>query len=134
KGPHLLEAAARGCGAGVASILIPAITGFDPIRARILQALGEPTEHPGELLRLHGILEFLMSPPGRIQRIDGLDEARRIDGVLAADIVFRVGEQIPAAENGAHRPGYLLAKGRSRDDVLRIAQEVTDLVRIQVEA
>ena len=31
RGVYLLEAAARGCGAGVASRLIPAITGFDPI-------------------------------------------------------------------------------------------------------
>jgi len=112
QGVYLLEVAARGCGAGVASTLIPAMTGFDPIRARLLDAIGQ---QPHVLLSTqhYGLLEFLMLPPGEVVAITGLEAARAIPGVLSVDYFVRPGDRIADIRNGAERPGYCHIVGES---------------------
>lgn len=132
KGVYLLELAARGCGAGVASQLIPAMTGFDVIGARIKQALGEPVT-PMTITPRHGILEFLLLPAGRIRSIRGVDEARRLPGAVAADYLLQPGDIVGTIENGAQRPGYLLGVGDSRDDVLRLVERAKELLHVDME-
>jgi biotin carboxylase len=124
QGVYLLEVAARGCGAGVASTLVPAMTGFDPIRARLLDALGR--RQPAPVLSKHecGLLEFLMLPPGEVLEISGLEEARSLPGVLAVDYFVRPGDRVADIRNGAERPGYCLAVGGSYAELDRTLAEV----------
>jgi biotin carboxylase len=134
-GVRLIEIAARGCGAGVATKLIPAMTGVDLIRARILQALGE---NPVSALtrssrQLDGLLEFLLLPPGRIRTITGVDEAKNFAGVIDANYLVRPGDEIGEISNGGLRPGYLLAVGASRTEVLRTAEKVKTVLRVEME-
>lgn len=133
KGVYLLEAAARGCGAGVASKLIPAMTGFDPIAARIRQALGEKVDPPMRLTNKFGLLEFLMLPPGRIVSITGIEQARRIPGVVAIEYFVKPGDSIGTIENGAQRPGMLLAVADSRQGLMDLLREVQSTVTVRME-
>lgn len=133
RGVYLLEAAARGCGAGVASKLVPAMTGFDPIAARIRLALGERVEPPIRLSNKFGLLEFLMLPPGRIASISGLEEARRLPGVVALEYFVRPGDVVGAIENGAQRPGMLLAVANSRQGLIDLLNQVQSVAKVQME-
>jgi biotin carboxylase len=117
KGVFLLEIAARGCGAGVASTLLPAMTGFDPIKGRIIDALGEVHDAPVLNEERYGILEFLMLPRGEISLISGVEEAAKVPGVLAVDYFVKAGDKIADIQNGAQRPGYCLAVGDSYSDL-----------------
>jgi biotin carboxylase len=132
EGVFLLEAAARGCGAGVASQLIPAMTGFDPISARIRQALGEQIDRPARLDGKFGLLEFLMLPPGRIASIESVEKARRIPGVVALEYFVKPGDSIGAIENGAQRPGMLLAVAESRDGLMDLLKKVHSTVHVRM--
>lgn len=124
QGVNLLEVAARGCGAGVASTLIPAMTGFDPIRARILDAIGQ--QQPAPVLSKHrfGLLDFLMLPPGEVSSIAGLEEARRLPGVINVDYFTKPGARIADIRNGAERPGYCLAVGDCYADLDRVLAQL----------
>jgi biotin carboxylase len=124
KGVFLLEVAARGCGAGVASVLLPAMTGVDPIKARIKSALGELEDLPTLMAKRCGLLEFLMLPRGEILSISGLSEARKIAGVLAVDYFVKAGDRITDIQNGAQRPGYCLVVGDSYSELEHIMIEV----------
>lgn len=124
KGVYLLEVAARGCGAGVASLLIPAMTGFNPIEARIKDAIGEAQSAPNLQSTRNGLLEFLMLPRGQIESISGLTEARNIPGVVAADYFVKPGDRIKDIENGAQRPGFFHAVADSHKELMNIAARV----------
>lgn len=130
QGVFLLEVAARGCGAGVASTLLPAITGFDPIRARLLDALGQRQTAPQLTRHECGLLEFLMLPPGEVVEISGLQEARRLNGVLSVDYFVKPGARIKDIRNGAERPGYCLATGKSYADLDRILTELKSCLTV----
>jgi biotin carboxylase len=134
QGVRLLEIAARGCGARVASDLIPAMTGVDLIEARIRQALGEGVRWESPATTRCGILEFLMLSPGIVNKITGVEEAKRIAGVVDLGFLVKPGDRIGPAENGAGRPGFLLAVGASRGAVLGIAEEVRRTVRVETTA
>lgn len=132
-GVRLLEIAARGCGTRVATDLIPAMTGIDVIKARIRQALGKDAGFDEPTFQKSGMLEFLMLPKGRIRKIEGLDEARKLPGVLDVTYHAKEGDCIGVIENGEGRPGYLLAVGKSRADVLATAEQVKSTVKVQMD-
>ena len=133
RGVRLLEIAARGCGARVATHLIPAMTGIDPIKARIRQALGLDADLGEPAFQRSGVLEFLMLPPGRVKSIEGLDEARCIPGVIEVGYNVRAGDRIGVVESGAGRPGYLLAVGENRTEVLSIIEEVKSTLKVEMK-
>jgi biotin carboxylase len=132
KGVFLLEVAARGCGAGVASILIPAMTGFDPIRARISAAIGESPTVPNLTCQRFGLLEFLMLPRGEILSISGLNDAREEHGVLAVDYFVKAGDRIVDIQHGAQRPGFCLIVGDSYQDLKRTFAKVNQLINVRM--
>jgi len=124
QGVYLLEVAARGCGAGVASTLVPAMTGFDPIAARLMDALGQKQPAPTLTKNQCGLLEFLMLPPGEVVAISGLEQARSLPGVLSVDYFAKPGTRVSDIRNGAERPGYCLATGNSYADLDRVLSEL----------
>jgi biotin carboxylase len=133
QGVRLLEIAARGCGARVATDLIPAMTNVDPIAARIRQAVGESAGLAEPTSQKAGVLEFLMLPPGRVKKIEGLDEARQLPGVLDVGYNVKAGDRIGVIENGAGRPGYLLAVGESRTEVQQTIEQVKRTLKVEME-
>jgi biotin carboxylase len=133
RGVRLIEIAARGCGSRVASDLIPAITGVDITEAKIRQSLGEKVELGGQRFQKSGILEFLMLPQGVIKSIRGLDKAKKIEGVMDVEYHVKVGDTVGIIDSGRARPGYLLAVGESREQVLEITEEVKRTLKVEME-
>jgi biotin carboxylase/predicted TIM-barrel fold metal-dependent hydrolase len=120
RGVRLIEIAARGCGARVATDLLPAMTGADLLGARLRQALGEP---PGlEVTRtLAGVLDFIVLPPGRALRVGPADEARAVPGVVGVEISVREGQEWNVIKSGDARHGYVLAVGETSAVALEAA-------------
>lgn len=133
-GVRLIEVAARGCGAGVATRLIPAMTGVDLIGARIRQSLGVDDALGPRTFQKSGILEFLLLPHGRVKKIAGLSEARQIAGVVDIGLNVREGDEVGIVESGDQRPGHLLAVAESRARLLEIVEEVRQTVQIEMES
>jgi biotin carboxylase len=132
KGVRLIEIAARGCGARVATDLLPAMTGADLLGAKLRQALGEP---PGlEVTRaLSGVLDFIVLPPGRARHVAGGDEARAVPGVVAVELSVREGQQWQTVKSGDARHGYILAVGDTTDAALATAQMARGRLELSVE-
>ena len=66
-GPRLIEIAARGCGARIATDLLPVLTGIDLLGARLFQALGDAVTLPTVAYDTVGIVRFFELPEGRNQ-------------------------------------------------------------------
>src|SRR5262249_30178351 len=129
---HLIEFALRGCGSKVVTHLLPAMTGVDVVEAVIRQALGADVRVEPPRGR-HGALHFLMFPRGRVVAVRGVDEARRLPGVVDACVERTAGDDIGEVHDGRSRPGHVLAWGETREAVQRTLAGARSLIRLDYD-
>ena len=114
----VIEVGAR-LGGGKDAELAKLVTGFDAVRANVLWALGElgaEDLHRGEAIATHGHVRFVVSPPGRIVRLDA-SPALTLDGVHEAGFYWREGMVLPPLTSGAERLGYLVLTAAGEDEL-----------------
>lgn len=130
-GVYLIEFAARGCGSKVITHLMPAMTGIDVIGWLVRRALGVRDDARVAPQRgTHGVLHFLIFPPGLVSTVRGIEEASAVPGVVDVCVEPGPGDTIGEVCDGRSRPGHLLATGRTRDDVQNTIERVRDVIRI----
>ena len=76
------------------------------------------------------LAKFLVGRPGVVHAIDGLDRARAIAGVEEAFVFVPVGGRVHPLTDSAKRAGYVLARGASRQDAMRAADEALAAVTL----
>jgi biotin carboxylase len=133
RGVRVIEIAARGCGARVATELLPAMTGADVLGARLRQALGQPP-NLNLTRRLCGVLDFIVLPPGSARRVEGIDEARSLPGVVAVDVSVKVGQAWDVVTSGDQRHGLILTVGETVDSALAVAAAARGRLQLEVQA
>jgi biotin carboxylase len=132
QGIRLIEIAARGCGARVATNLLPELTGVDLLALRLQQALGEEIAMPRIRADRHGILRFFDIPAGTVRRVDGLREAAAQPGIIHLEFGPKPGIRFERPVSGDGRPGFFMAVAGSRAEVVAIADRVTSLVEVEM--
>lgn len=128
----LIEFALRGCGSKVITHLMPHLTGIDVVRVLLRQALGFDT-HTEVMRHMHGALQFLIFPRGRITAVRGEADARLMRGVIDACVERQPGDTIEEVRDGRSRPGHVLVYGRTRDEVQDVLRAVRATIRIDYE-
>lgn len=116
-GASVVELAAR-LGGGHDAELCRAALGIDLNGLALAAALGEPAGVPVPKPAGGACVRFLVAPEGELLRVEGLEAARRVRGVLDAGVYRRPGFVFGPLRRGADRAGFVLAVGRSRDDAL----------------
>jgi biotin carboxylase len=113
EGPRVLEVAAR-LGGGHDAELCHAALGVDLAELAVRAALGEVVA-PAPTTDRPAVARFLLGPPGTLERVDGLDEALSVEGVLDAVVYRAPGDRIAPVTVGADRAGFVLATGPTRE-------------------
>jgi biotin carboxylase len=120
---YLFETAAR-MGGGFDADVARIVSGVD-LYDRILGiAVGDSDlENSSKTATAHGagIVKFHLGKPGIVTAKSGLDDARRVEGVLAAELFPPVGATVHPLTDSAKRTGYVLVEGPSRSAVERAA-------------
>ena len=129
-GPKVMEIAAR-LGGGHDAELCEAALRIDLNGLALSAALGEPLEVPRPEPRGGAVVRFLVSPPGSLESVQGIEEARAQDGIVGARVYRRPGWVFPPLRRGSDRAGYVLATGNSRDDALAKADRAAELIRFE---
>jgi biotin carboxylase len=129
-GPRVLELAAR-LGGGHDAELCETALGIDlnglALDAALGAAVSVPAARPGG-----GVcVRFLVPPEGRLLDVAGLEEARRVEGVLEARVYRRPGWHFGPFRRGADRAGFVLAVGESREYALERADRAAELIRFE---
>lgn len=132
-GPRVIEFAAR-LGGGHDAELCAAALGIDLNALALASAFGRRPRVPAPRPAGGACVSFLVAPPGTLQRVEGLDEARGIEGVLDVFVYRPLGWKLKPLRRGADRAGYILARGDSRDDALERAALAADRIRFLVDA
>jgi biotin carboxylase len=129
-GPRVIELAAR-LGGGHDAELCRVALGIDLNGLALAAALGEPVEIPEPEPLGGACVRFLVPPPGVLEDIGGLEDARAVDGVVEARVYRSPGWRFGEFRRGNDRAGYVLARGESHDDALARADRAADLIRLR---
>ena len=133
-GPQVMELAAR-LGGGHDAELVQAAVGVDLNGLAIDAALGQPIWSAALRAepRVGGaVVRFLVPPEGVLQEVQGIDEARAVEGIEGVRIYREAGHVFGPFLRGADRAGAVLAVGDSRDEALERADRAASLIRFQV--
>ena len=132
QGVHLIEIAARGCGARIATDLLPRLTGIDLLRLRLRQALGEQVHMPAIDHDVFGICRFFELPSGVVRHVGGIAEAAALPGVVHLEFAVTAGACLERPVSGDQRPGFVLIAADSRAQAKARAAKVTSLIALDM--
>ena len=127
--PYLVEVAARGAGHGVATRMVPHVSGVDVYELLIRRLRGEEVVVPAIKHRA-AILNFLDFPPGEVRSVQGLDQAREEGLAQELQLAFAAGDTIEPPIDGRGRLGYAIVLGQNRDEVDAKCARIEELVRV----
>jgi biotin carboxylase len=132
----VIEVAAR-LGGGHDAELAQLALGVDLNGLALQAALGEsiwsaalqPTPEVGG-----AVVRFLVPPEGVLEEVEGVEEARAVEGVHDVRIYREPGHVFGPFLRGADRAGAVLATGESREEALARADEAAGFIRFTVGA
>lgn len=131
EGPKIIETHARCGGGNISTHIIPAVTGVNMMKEVIKIHMGvEPDLTPR--FSKAAVLRFIICPPGKVQRISGLDELIQHDWVIDSWMRTNVGDVVEKTRDGPGRAGHFIVVGDNREDALRRAEEASRIVTISV--
>jgi biotin carboxylase len=132
-GPKLIEIGGRLGGDFITSELTTWSTGVDIVVGAIRLALGEvPNIVPVKLNR-GAAIRYLAGKPGKLIRIDGLEEACKVPGITCIEFNYNIGDRIPEVESSGTRTAWIIAKCETREQAIKACSEAESLIRITTE-
>lgn len=136
EGPVVGELAAR-LGGGHDAELCLAALGVDLNGLSLAAALGEPVgeDDVRPEPRVGGAcVRFLVAPAGRLEAVEGLEEAAEQEGIVWVRCYREPGHVFGELRRGSDRAGAVLAVGESREEALSSAERAAETVRFVTAA
>jgi biotin carboxylase len=127
-GPRIIEMTTRLSGGFDCQYLVPAATGKNIIASAVYTALGKniPSSFLNTTKSRVALSGSIWPKSGKVLSINGLDEAKKINGVEHIFLRCKVGDHINEYENCASRVIFIIVSGKNRSEAnkaLRMAQE-----------
>lgn len=77
-------------------------------------------------------IRYLQPPTGKVVAVRGVEEAATLSGVVRADITVKPGAELKESRHSAERPGYVLARGASRQEAVGNAEAALRSIEVEV--
>jgi biotin carboxylase len=131
-GPKIIELGARLGGDCITSHLVPLSTGIDMVKAAIQVALGETPDISPKLSK-GAAIRYIDAPYGVIERIEGVYDTKKIDGITEVVLLKNIGDSIDEITSSIDRVGFLIAQSESVKDAVQSCEEAIKGIEIIVE-
>lgn len=131
-GPKLIEIGARLGGDFIATDLVPLSTGVDILAATIQSAVGDEINFSPKIEKASAI-RYLKTELGKIKSIDGIEDVKKIKGVIRASMVKSIGDISTEVYNSVDRIGYVISQSESSEEAIDICENAIKRIRIEVE-
>lgn len=129
RGPVMIELGARMGGDNITTHLVPLSTGIDMVEATIRTALGQ---RPDITPRLHcgSAIRYFQAPRGIIRSIEGVDAARRTEGVRQITFTKNVGDESSPIHCSNDRIGFVIAQAATAEEAVAVCEKAMAQIRI----
>lgn len=132
----ILEMAARLSGGFHSQYTTPISTGMNPIKFVMQITIGDrptPDTYTKHFKRV-SICRCIFPTPGIIERIDGLEKAKKIKGVHHIFLMVKEGDKIEQYKNCAHRVCYVIVSGNTYNEANSIFEKVKNTISIKTRS
>lgn len=133
-GVKIGEIAARLSGGFMSAFTYPLSTGVNLNRAALLISLGESPDNLIPVLDRVSIERSLLSKPGKLVSIQGIEEAKKIEGVCEVFIQSKVGDIIKEPTNNIDKSGHVIITSDTLEEAERIFQKVQNIISFEVDS
>ena len=133
EGPKIVEIGVRLAADFMTTKMVPLSNGVDMPGAVIKIALGEdidvtPTREAGSCIRY-----FMKERVGKIVEIKGVEEARKVPGVVQVGVLKKVGDTAVPLRKSADRLAFVLTQGATNAEAVAAAEKAVGLIDFVVE-
>ena len=132
EGPSVIEIGARLGGDYITSDLVPLSTGIDMLSIVLDLALGITPRIPLST-QDSAAIRYFHSQPGKLLSIDGLEECQSMDGVVRAEMLVSIGQEIQPLSSSVDRVGYVITKEDNVTNAITIAEKCRAIVKLRTE-
>jgi biotin carboxylase len=132
EGPKIGELAARLSGGFHSQFTAPLATGMDYTKAVIALSVGEGLKEEYIIPKKnHAAAECaIIAKPGRIVKIEGVDEAEKIKGVAHILFTKKVGEYAEEQTDNMRKVGHVITTARTRDEALFCCHLALETIKV----
>lgn len=130
-GAKVVELGARLGGDCITTHLVPLSTGIDMVKCCIEIAMGGRADLTKRFDR-GAAIRYLDSHDGVLKAIDGVEYARRAEGIADVQIVHGVGETVREIRGSNDRIGFVVSEGRDAQDAIRNAESAKSLIKLLI--
>ena len=128
------EIAARLSGGFMSSHTYPLHSGVNLLKAAILISLGEdPSEELKVKKNIISIERSIMSPPGKILKIDGIEKMRTLDNIELVHISRNVGDLMPSTTSNIDKLGHIIATGTTLEKAEESIAKALSFLELEVD-
>lgn len=132
-GPKVVEVGPRLAGDCMTTHLVPLSTGIDMVTAVINIALGQPVDHEQKFTKGSCIRYFMKPVVGKINEIRGIDEIKKMDGVVQITLIKNVGDMAVPLRGSGDRIGFVIVQKDTAEEAVRCCDEAIAKLDVLVE-
>jgi len=135
--PYVIEMASRTSGGRFATHQVPASTGVNILKPLLQMTCGDPVDLNEFKPKFNfGCSQrYIIPNPGKIISVSGIEEAKKIPGVISViiDRDISIGTKLLEITNNTSRVGLVIAKGNDRQEAIKNAEKARDLIQIKTK-
>ena len=133
-GPRIIEMTTRLSGGFDCQYLVPAATGKKIIASAVYTALGKdiPSSFLNPTKSKVALSGSIWPKPGKVISINGLDEAKKINGVEHIFLRCKIGDHIHEYKNCASRIIFIIVSGKNRTEAKKVLRMAQEKIKIEV--
>jgi len=134
-GPRVIEMTVRLSGGFDCQFLVPAATGKNILKAAILTAVGEVFSDDLLKDRKHKVSysQSLWPAPGKIIKIDGLDEAKKKKGFEYIYFRSNVGDEVMPYTDCTKRVCFIITSGDNYLEAIENMNDIKEVISITID-
>ncbi len=129
----MVESACRGGGSLISSHIAKWVSSVDLYDALYRATIEAPIALPKTISAKPAVLHFFEFQSGRVSSIEGLEEARKIPGVISLEMEFKVGSQLKSATDDRSRQGYVIIFSETTRELEDSLNRVVETIKVSVE-
>lgn len=133
EGAKIGELAARLSGGFMSAYTYPLSCGVDLMKAAIEVSLGQEPGNIEPLFNKVSIERAIITPPGIVTTISGLDEAKSINGINEIFLNVKPGDKVIKPKSNVDKAGHIIATADSLDEAEHIIEQCKNILKIEID-